>query len=534
MPSQLPARICFPNIAAVFLFLTSICASRTGSAAGVTIVTHGYSGNVTGWVSGMANKIPAYPSFPGTNFTAYTLTFTSSGGSYFYQWTRTNGAPSATDSGEIIVKLDWSALAGGLFTTTSTFDVANAISTVLLLTNAISDLGGHALVEYPIHMIGHSRGGSLISEISRLLGTNGVWVDHLTTLDPHPLNNDGFSDFPSGVDAPVRTYQNVLFHDNYWQHMGTDFTVPNGEPVFGAYQRQLTNLSGGYSSSHSDVHLWYHGTIDGATPASDTETNLTSTERTNWWTAYENRGTNAGFLYSLIGGSNRLSDAQPVGPGFPMIRDGYNQWWDLGAGVVSNRVMLTSNNGNWPNLIKFNRTTTNPIVQGQSLSVKYYYQWAQPTNSSGTVDFYSDDDFNPFNSNQKLLAHIVVPGTTATNVFSQTLALALDATNVAPGLHALFAKITAGGKSRYLYAPELVQVVVAPQPPVLDIAKLNATQYQIGVNGLAGQIIVLQNSTNLQTWLPLATNTLTNNRWVYTNTPPVNSSRQFYRAVLSP
>jgi hypothetical protein len=101
-------------------------------------------------------------------------------------------------------------------------------------------------------------------------------------------------------------------------------------------------------------------------------------------------------------------------------------------------------------------------------------------------------------------------------------------------LHALFAKITAGGKSRYLYAPELVQVVVAPQPPVLDIAKLNATQYQIGVNGLAGQIIVLQNSTNLQTWLPLATNTLTNNRWVYTNTPPVNSSRQFYRAVLSP
>ena len=178
MPSQPPARICFPNIAAVFLFLTSICASRTGSAAGVTIVTHGYSGNVTGWVSGMANKIPAYPSFPGTNFTAYTLTFTSSGGSYFYQWTRTNGAPSATDSGEIIVKLDWSALAGGLFTTTSTFDVANAISTVLLLTNAISDLGGHALVEYPIHMIGHSRGGSLISEISRLLGTNGVWVDH--------------------------------------------------------------------------------------------------------------------------------------------------------------------------------------------------------------------------------------------------------------------------------------------------------------------------------------------------------------------
>jgi len=57
----------------------------------------------------------------------------------------------------------------------------------------------------------------------------------------------------------------------YWQHLGDGLFYANGESVAGAYVRQLTNLNGGYSSSHSDAHLWYHGTIDWNTPASDTE-----------------------------------------------------------------------------------------------------------------------------------------------------------------------------------------------------------------------------------------------------------------------
>src|SRR5262249_36319605 len=150
----------------------------------------------------------------------------------------------------------------------------------------------------------------------------------------------------------------VLFHDNYWENSSI---YPKGEAVAGAYVRYLTSFSGGYSSEHSDVHLWYHGTIDWRVPASDTEASLTSAERNSWWVAYGQKGTNAGFEYTLIGGANRLSSEQPLGPGNPAIKDGYNQRWDLGAGNSGNRTAVGANDGTWPSLIKFDRLETNPV-----------------------------------------------------------------------------------------------------------------------------------------------------------------------------
>ena len=113
-----------------------------------------------------------------------------------------------------------------------------------------------------------------MTEMARLLGAQGIWVDQLTTLDPDPVALYG--------DPPITNYANVLFADNYWQDLGNGLTVPNGQPVSGAYNRQLTNLDGGYASSHSNVHLWYHGTIELETPASDTQATITAAQRATW------------------------------------------------------------------------------------------------------------------------------------------------------------------------------------------------------------------------------------------------------------
>ena len=533
-----------------FLFLIGFISHST-KAAGVTIITHGYEDDSSfpTWVAAMADQLPTYFNYRypnlDSNFTTYTLTLSYNGSSYLFSSSRTNGAPpSATETGEIVVELDWSSLSGDLFDSyASTYNVGWAVSQVLMFTNAIPELNGHSLTEFPIHLIGHSRGGSLMSQISYVLGTNGVWVDHLTTLDPYPINNDGNEDFPATVvDAPANeTYINVLFADNYWQDLGLGAYLgdPDGEPVSGAYVRQLYNLSGGYwnvsslnAPDHSNVHLWYHGTIDLNVPASDGSASITSVERTNWWVNYEQEGTNAGFEYSLIGGGNRISTDEPVGQGFPAIVDGYNQNWDLGAGILNpNRTALPSNNGTWPNIIKFNVNETNVYVAGNLISTTLYYQYAGTSNL--TLQIYYDNDFNPYDSNSVLVTQLQPPvtGSGSVDYYSN---LTLTTTNVPPGVYAIYGKISDGAHTRYLYTPEVVEIVSNQQPPVLGIVKLNGTQFVISINGVPGQTNVLQTSTDLQNWVPLATNTLTSGSWNYTNNAANNVSEQFYRAVIMP
>ena len=504
-----------------------LCLKNSVTAGGVTVITHGFNSNVTDWVIPMAEKVEEYPGIPGTTSSCYKISITRNGsGQYVTTATLIDGtAPLLTDSGEIVVKLDWSTLSSD---GTSTTTVAQAAVSALLATNLIPEMGGRPLVQLPLHLIGHSRGGSVITEMARLLGAQGIWVDQVTTLDPRPVAQFG--------DASVTSWANVLFADNFWQNMGDGLFVPNGQSVFGAYNRKLLNLSGGYSSSHSDVHLWYHGTIDLATPASDTQASITASQRSAWWTATEMSGAAAGFLYSLIGGGDRLSNLEPAGAGNGRISDGFNRNWDLGGGVAANRTALPADAGLWPNPIRFDLINMSTIPAGESFDVALYHQEGTSGPSEIELRIFLDADFNPYNGNEIEVDEEALSRTGTSVVSLNTVNTTADAASVAPGSYAVCARLNDGTRTRYLYAPEILVVTPSLLPPSINGASLTFSDgvMSFNVSGFPGQEVSVEASNDLVTWIPLQNHIFTGTIWKFVDADAGNFSRRFYRATLIP
>jgi Leucine-rich repeat (LRR) protein len=118
-----------------------------------------------------------------------------------------------------------------------------------------------------IHLIGHSRGTVVNSELAERLILSGHNVSHITTLDPHDWGQNGstFNDYDvNGIENGVINWQGTGWSDNYYQE-NLQFNLI-GRPVTGA-----SNLDLGAGINHSQVHDFYQGTINPFTALGEDE-----------------------------------------------------------------------------------------------------------------------------------------------------------------------------------------------------------------------------------------------------------------------
>jgi hypothetical protein len=368
----------------------------------------------------------------------------------------------------------------------------------------------------------------VVSEIARELGERGVWVDHLTCLDPVPVANYG--------DAPVAVWENVLYGDNFYQRLGALFGLdPMGNPVTGAYNRKLVNLNGANTSAHSDVHLWYHGTIELGADATDSQVTITSTMRSTWWTAEEASGAAAGFRYGRIGGGDRLSSATPAGAGTDAINKGYNRLWDLGAGTAANRSLIPGKNPSWASPITCRRTASGPVNAGSPVAVELRYQSADPAAGDPVLSTVLDPDANPWNGNEIVIDSRSVPASGSALVFTQNLNPIIPAATAA-GSYRLGARLQQSGRTRHLQAAGTLVVNPALPPPAIDSATLGFTGglFSFTVLGSSSQVVRIEAATTLGDWQPIATRTLDAATWIFSDPDTASFPKRFYRVVPGP
>ena len=379
--------------------------------AGVTVVTHGFStgaGADVAWIDTMARAIAARAG--GAN--VYRLTTNAAGGLQSFAPVLATGG----SSGESVVEVDWTAAANYISTGVS----ASVISATVASALTSYPTAAHPFAELPIHLIGHSRGGSVVADLAKDLGAAGLDVDQLTTLDPHPITAADYHFFDNTTDPAVNAYDNVVYADNLWE---TDQSYPHGAPVAGADNVDLT----AYTVDHSGVHADYYGTIN-RTAADDGDGTPVPAN------AYpgDTRST-TGYDDSLVGRGDRPADGTSA----------------LAGGSAARVHVAPAAAAPWANLTSLS-VATGTVANGATVSLAYRYQSAA---AGSTVAVYVDDDANPYDGTGTLVAgspSLAATGATPA-VSSATASFPWTAGRFTAGLHYLLAAITnAAGRVRYL------------------------------------------------------------------------------------
>lgn len=411
--------------------------------AGVTILTHGFNSSAGDgtWVDRMgdaiadrlggASVVPQYLlSITGTSSAPTAHSVSRDAGTP--EWGVTGD--SANPSGEVIVKLDWGAVSAS--SGVSTTEVADYTAGVLLGSPLLS----RSLLEVPIHLIGHSRGASLMARLAQKLGEAGLWVDQLTMLDPHPV--DGVNEPPllpfNWGDAPMQVFGNVVYADNYYRPANSNQFDFAGEPVTGAVNNGPLNLPGGSSLDHSDVHAYYHGTID-----RDATTDSAGGPIVASWFASTIARATGGYDQSRLGRGVRLT--ANIGSTF-----------GGGAARVAVAITRPAYFSNVGFMTLSGPAGATAFSTGQSAAIDYRYQ--APHAASTTVQFFVDTNSNPYDSGAVPLGtpQLVAPASSSAGSF------AFNWPSLAPGEYRISARIlNPDGLQRFAIAETPVVVTAS-------------------------------------------------------------------------
>ena len=391
--------------------------------AGVTILTHGLSGSIDGWIASAATSIARRI---GANDTSQyvmrveevakdTLGVTS------FQLERGPGIERSVNS-EAIIRLDWTDMDSGGY---STGDVANVVADYLLNWHG----SARPLAGLPMHLIGHSRGASLMSVVAQRLGERGVWVDQATYLDPHPLDGgieNGFIDYG---DAGVRAWDNITFADDYWRDDGPVNLEPDGEDITGTYQGDLNDTvqKEHKDSAHMAVTAYYVGTIDLSAKDGGDEPIYDSWYGTGAGKAPRDA---TGYAFSRLGGTPR-----PVSG----LREPF--------GGQAARRQTGQQGSQWGNVSDLQVLRGTHYVIGEKIPLRVK---RQDRDGGDTITMWIDRDRNPFNDNNlrkiRSLSFGETDDVTPTRINGSS-------SGIDPGKYYVYARITdAAGNARYTYS----------------------------------------------------------------------------------
>jgi Ca2+-binding RTX toxin-like protein len=291
-----------------------------------------------------------------------------------------------------------------------------------------------ALASLPMHLVGHSKGAALVSQIARFLGRKSVVVDHVTFLDPVPVAglpdslNDQFG------EGSIRPFDNVVFADTYWRSGGADLS---GAYINGTYDGNVNDTVGQHYlvSAHGAVPAYYVGTINpSATTAGDHPI------YSDWYGDGAPARDQTGYAFARLG-ATAARPAQGLG--------------SLAGGSAS-RTDAGSSGSQWPAVVEIKPRNGTSFPAGSDFNVGLR---AGDSDSSAGATIYLDTDRNPYNGAGTQIGTLNI----AQGGVSDLIA-ALRAAGVTPGSYALALAVSdTAGRTLWNYGRSLT---IAPSGPI--------------------------------------------------------------------